>query len=111
MKKFKFRLLAGCHMDTGPSGPNHIYSPGEVIETDKDLAGLFNRRDSHKFERVNHDQEVLPTDGVRSHLARLDSLSEPELRAMAEAEDIDLKGCKGREEALAKIKRSLLQPA
>lgn len=62
MAKFKFRLMFGSHMQEellagSKDTQTVIYRPGEIIDTDKDLATRFNSPDplhGKKYERVDY---------------------------------------------------------
>ena len=111
----KFRILAGFHIGAGPSGPDHLYKLGDIVESPQDLERVFNSRDSRKFERIHEDQPatppVGPAVGIKGYLARLEAMSSEDLVALAKDEDIDIHGAKGKVDILAKIKRGLLSPA
>lgn len=51
----KFKILAGRHIDAGPSGKNHVYKAGDVVDSKVDLEKRFNSPGSRKFERI-HDE-------------------------------------------------------
>jgi hypothetical protein len=48
----KFKLLAGKHVQRDSAGVQRAYKPGDVIESEVDLAMRFNAPGSRKFEPV-----------------------------------------------------------
>jgi hypothetical protein len=102
----------------------------DVIETDEDLEALYNPPGApKKYERVRDDSDVAPAalppsahvwdpaketldqfvrrvGGAPAPADSLDALSVKELHALADDEEIDLKGARTKEELVAAIRRA-----
>lgn len=115
----RFRLLRGGHLDpdamlidehgdpkpilieiAGKKRPNpeinegRGFEPGDVIETDKSLAVLFNSPGQKKFEEVGSDGVTVKPKAAINVSKFLNRMSIPQLKAFAEDEEpeIDLTG-------------------
>lgn len=123
-----FRLINGPHTCFDASGKEHEYRAGQqgndLIESDVDLCKKFH----NKFERVpDGDSLKRPSETGRQYAERLrkmaeaaerdeaanadsadtyEAMNEKELRHLAQTEEIDLKGCKTKNEIIAAIRNS-----
>lgn len=52
----RYLVLRGTHAAPGPSGPDHVYRKGDVIESDSDLAA----RDPQSFRAAGPARVVSP---------------------------------------------------
>lgn len=117
----KFKLLSGIHVDndktkgatkSNPEGERVVYTAGDVIESDIDLAATLNPKDPsmrRKFERVHDLTPAGPGVGRRESatatippidMSLLAAMSVKELQSFAAEEEIDLKGCAKKEDIL-----------
>jgi hypothetical protein len=126
-----FRILVGIHLGKGPEGcecpnceqtveikgvpvrgTNHIYrarSPldppeydGDLIQSDVDMEQRHNRgAGSRKFERVHEGQAAVAQPPAPFPL---DKMTIPQLIAVAEEEEIDLKGASKKDDILRILK-------
>lgn len=99
--KFRFRLMRGIHRKGAirderghvvEEGKN--FKPGEIIETDVNLAELFPSQPP-KFVRIDEivEQETQMTDVYKK-------MSLQELKSLAEEQEIDLTGITKKEEII-----------
>lgn len=135
----RFRVLIGTHLDQGPAGcecqgclgdkgRNHLYRArlheavrvgpniegpdapdwdGDIINSKVDLCARFNMGpNSTKFERVREDAVNVP---YQPQQPSYDGLSLAQLIAIAQEEEIDLKGASKREEVLKLVKAGMAQ--
>ena len=125
--KMKFRVLAGKHHQS-EGGVVKTYVKGDIVETENDLT-KHNSKDpaaSRKFERVDDTtpastpktagqpplfvppQKDAPPAAQRGHdpAATLESMTEDELRKVCDAEEINHKNIKGKNELIKVIRTS-----
>lgn len=114
-----FKLLRGYHKDwtyrTDAEGrrqtsSQRLYKPGETVESDRDLAKLFNHPGSIKFERLPDPPQstAQPAVAVAERPdVDLDSMTLRDLQALAETEEIDLGGAKTKDQMVKVIRQAL----
>lgn len=108
----RFELLAGAHTDGEVSQGNRvIYRPGDVIETDVDLAKMFG---SDKFRKMDESEPNTPKKRPQSQQVvtvptreELNKMSMADLRALAAEEEIDVSTTSKKEEVVNMIISSL----
>jgi hypothetical protein len=99
VKKRKFRLLAGFHNEQTGYDQHGVpitrtYAPGDIVESNEDLAMMFNTRASTKFGRVYKEAEEEEESNRREaqETDNLESLTLKQLQALAEDEALAIEG-------------------
>jgi hypothetical protein len=124
----KYRLLVGQHVDNHPSHEgDHVYVPGDIIDTDKDLLRFNGVGMSPKFERL-HDtsagdvrnyppptppekqlppapKQVEPVTKRPGDDDKLDTMTTQQLKEYAAENEIDITGCTRKDEILERIRQ------
>lgn len=117
-----FKLLRGYHRDWSfkfdrdtrqRTTVKRMYSPGESVESDRDLCKLFNRPGSIKFERLPDPPQAQSFQGQQNAVATavkespdLDGMTVRDLQALAEEEEIDLGGAKTKDQMVKTIRQA-----
>lgn len=117
-----FKLLRGYHRDWSHkidrdtrqrTTTKRMFKPGEVVESEKDLAKLFNRPGSVKFERlpdppqaqISQSQETVAVQ--RKPDVDLEAMTVRDLRELAEQEEIDLSGATTKEQIVKALRQAM----
>lgn len=101
MAKYIFQLMSGGHVQDGKFY-RHDDPHGNLVESDRPLDKLF----VNKFRRVSKQEAALIRDGLAED-AKLGGMTVAELKAYAEAEEIDLGDATKKEDLLRTIRESL----
>lgn len=105
----RFRILESIHIEADPEFPHdplkeRVYERGDVFDSPSDLVEKFNKGPfSRKFEQVDPStplaNKYVGTPKTTKRLPpTIGAMTSGELKAYAEAEGIDLKGCKTAED-------------
>lgn len=108
----RFELLAGAHTEGEVSqGTRVIYHPGDIIESDVDLAKMFG---SEKFRKMDESEPNVAKKRSQSQQTitiptreELNKMSMADLRALAAEEEIDVSTTSKKEEVVNMIISSL----
>lgn len=86
----KFKVLDGKHQEKDASGILRVYRRGNVLESSRDLAKMFNRRGCIKFKKVEESTPVsIPPVAGEVHLPEAEQPTETQiLEAEIEAESL-----------------------
>lgn len=83
------------------------YNAGEEIETDRDLAKLFNGKENTsiggkgpKFTLLTESPTAAPASAYPNPWENLESMTIPQLQKFAESQEIDVKNCKTKAEII-----------
>jgi hypothetical protein len=103
-KKFgRFQLLAGRHCEIGCDGHEYTYTKGEKFDSPANLLKHNEPGQRPKFRRMD---DSVPDDAPEGGQADdvLDDMTIPQLRQLAEDDEIDLEGATLKAEIVAKIR-------
>lgn len=103
-KKFgRFQLMAGSHCETGCDGHEYVYKKGEKFDSPANLLKLNEPGQRPKFRRLDDNTPDRDDEGGQADDV-LDDMTVPQLRQLAEDDEIDLEGATLKAEIVAKIR-------
>ena len=109
---YRFKVLRGSHTDGDPhQGTSKVYNRGDIVTSDIDLAKVFGR---NKFMNLNELEDPRANSGTVNTATvtvptkeSLSKMTNKELRALAEEEEIDVTTCTSKEELINAITSGL----
>lgn len=102
-KKFgRFQLLAGRHCETGCDGHEYVYTRGEKFDSPNNLLLKNEPGVKPKFRRLDENEPDHGPGGPAEDV--LEDLTIPQLRQIAEDDEIELDGATLKADIIAKIR-------